>query len=73
MADEVRKLAESTKESTADIAVLTQKIQEEISKAYEDNINNMNLVSEGMKTSSEISVQINSLLNIITNVQSEGK
>ncbi|MEK3993634.1 methyl-accepting chemotaxis protein [Psychrobacillus sp. FSL K6-2365] len=71
VADEVRKLAESTKESTADIADLTQKIQEQISKAYEDNINNMNLVSEGIKTSSQTSEQINSLLNIITNVQGE--
>lgn len=71
VAEEVRKLAESTKESTADIADLTQKIQEQISKAYEDNISNMNLVSEGMKTSSETSEQINSLLLIITNVQDE--
>ncbi|MEK3978947.1 methyl-accepting chemotaxis protein [Psychrobacillus sp. FSL K6-2836] len=71
VADEVRKLAESTKESTADIADLTKKIQEQISKAYEDNISNMNLVNEGMKTSSETSEQINSLLSIITNVQGE--
>ncbi|QUG40321.1 chemotaxis protein [Psychrobacillus sp. INOP01] len=71
VADEVRKLAESTKESTADIADLTKKIQEQISKAYEDNISNMNLVSEGMKTSSETTEQINSLLSIITNVQGE--
>lgn len=31
----------------------------------------MNLVNEGMKTSSETSEQINSLLSIITNVQGE--
>lgn len=71
VADEVRKLAESTKASTADIADLTLKIQEQISGAVEDNQTNMQLVNEGIKTSSETSEQINSLLQIIQNVQGE--
>ncbi|WP_313894253.1 methyl-accepting chemotaxis protein [Psychrobacillus sp.] len=71
VADEVRKLAESTKASTADIADLTLKIQEQISGAVEGNQANMQLVNEGIKTSSETSEQINSLLQIIQNVQGE--
>lgn len=71
VADEVRKLAESTKASTTDIADLTQKIQEQILKAFEDNQTNMHLVNEGIKTSSETSEQINLLLQIIKGVQGE--
>lgn len=71
VADEVRKLAETTNASTADIADLTKKIQEQISKAVEDNQNNIELVNEGIQKSAQTSEQINSLLQIITNVQTE--
>ncbi|MEQ6357221.1 methyl-accepting chemotaxis protein [Lysinibacillus sp. M3] len=71
VAEEVRKLAENTKTSTEDIANLTKKIEEQISEAYEDNKNNMQLVTEGIKKSTETSEQINALLLMITNVQGE--
>ncbi|MEY9979290.1 methyl-accepting chemotaxis protein [Lysinibacillus sp. RC79] len=71
VAEEVRKLAENTKTSTEDITNLTKKIEEQISEAYEDNKNNMQLVTEGIKKSTETSEQINALLLMITNVQGE--
>lgn len=71
VAEEVRKLAENTKSSTEDIANLTKKIEEQISKAYEDNQNNMQLVTVGIQKSTETSEQIHALLQIITNVQGE--
>ncbi|MFJ7969871.1 methyl-accepting chemotaxis protein [Psychrobacillus sp. NPDC096389] len=73
VAEEVRKLAETTNTSTADIADLTKKIQDEITKAVEDNQNNIGLVNEGIQKSADTSEQINSLLQIITNVQEEVK
>ncbi|MEK5230472.1 methyl-accepting chemotaxis protein [Lysinibacillus sp. FSL K6-0232] len=69
VAEEVRKLAESTKTSTEDIANLTKKIEEQIGLAYEDNKNNMQLVSEGIEKSAKTSTQIDNLLQIMTNVQ----
>ncbi|WP_341301367.1 methyl-accepting chemotaxis protein [Lysinibacillus sp. FSL H8-0500] len=69
VAEEVRKLAESTKTSTEDIANLTKKIEEQIGLAYEDNKNNMQLVSEGIEKSAKTSTQIEHLLQIMTNVQ----
>ena len=71
VAEEVRKLAENTKTSTEDITNLTKKIEEQISEAYEDNKINMQLVTEGIKKSTETSEQINALLLMITNVQGE--
>jgi len=73
VAEEVRKLAENTKSSTEDIVNLTKKIEEQISEAYEDNKNNMQLVTEGLQKSTDTSEQINALLQIIMNVQGEVK
>jgi len=73
VAAEVRKLAESTKVSTEDIVNLTQKTQKQISKVYADTKNNMNLVEQGMKTSTETSEQMNMLLQMIEYVQDEVK
>ncbi|GLC88118.1 methyl-accepting chemotaxis protein [Lysinibacillus piscis] len=69
VAEEVRKLAESTKTSTEDIANLTKKIEEQVAQAYEDNKNNMQLVTEGIEKSAKTSAQIDNLLQIMTNVQ----
>ncbi|WP_342558282.1 methyl-accepting chemotaxis protein [Metasolibacillus sp. FSL K6-0083] len=69
VAEEVRKLAENTKTSTEDIANLTKKIEEQIAQAYEDNKNNMQLVTNGIEKSAATSAQIESLLHMITNVQ----
>ncbi|WP_324729753.1 methyl-accepting chemotaxis protein [Lysinibacillus fusiformis] len=73
VAEEVRKLAENTKSSTEDIVNLTKKIEDQISEAYEDNKNNMQLVTEGLQKSTDTSEQINALLQIIMNVQGEVK
>lgn len=69
VAEEVRKLAESTKTSTEDIANLTKKIEEQIVQAYDNNKNNMQLVTEGIQKSAATSTQIDQLLKMITNVQ----
>lgn len=71
VAEEVRKLAESTKSSTEDIAKLTKIIEMQIAKAYEDNKNNMDLVTVGIQKSATTSEQIDALLHMIMNVQSE--
>lgn len=71
VAEEVRKLAENTKESTGTIAHLTNKTQEQIMKVYQNTQNNMKLISEGIKTSEETSNQIDELLELISNVQQE--
>ncbi|MEK4425715.1 methyl-accepting chemotaxis protein [Solibacillus sp. FSL K6-1523] len=69
VAEEVKKLAESTKTSTEDIANLTKQIEQQIAQAYTDNKNNMQLVTEGITKSASTSSQIDHLLQIISNVQ----
>lgn len=69
VADEVKKLAESTKLSTEDIVELTKKTQEQISKVDLDTQSNMNLVVEGMKVIAKTSEEICSLLEMIQEVQ----
>ena len=68
---EVKKLAESTKNSIEDIVSLTQKTQMQIEKVHEDTKNNMALVEQGMKTSADTSDQMNTLLQLIQYVQDE--
>ncbi|MEG0384311.1 methyl-accepting chemotaxis protein [Solibacillus cecembensis] len=69
VAEEVKKLAESTKTSTEDIANLTKQIEQQVAQAYTDNKNNMQLVTEGITKSAATSSQIDHLLQIISNVQ----
>ncbi|MEK4495455.1 methyl-accepting chemotaxis protein [Ureibacillus sp. FSL W8-0352] len=69
VADEVKKLAESTKASAEDIVALTNKTQKQISKVYQDAQNNMSLVEEGIKVSEKTSEQIHRLLDMIKQVQ----
>ncbi|WP_237658429.1 methyl-accepting chemotaxis protein [Ureibacillus xyleni] len=71
VADEVKKLAESTKESTEDIVKLTKDTQLQISKVYENTKDNLKIVNQGVKKSAETSEQIYSLLKMISNVQTE--
>ena len=73
VAAEVRKLAENTKISTEDIVNLTQRTQEQIMRAYADTKNNVTLVEQGMKTSTETSEHMNLLLQMIEHVQNEVK
>ena len=67
VANEVRKLAESTAESTKNIGNLTKKIQEEIEKAYDNTKDNLHLVDEGVEIEN-ILIMIQTLQNGATNV-----
>lgn len=73
VADEVRKLAESTDESTKSIGKLINKIQEEISEAFQENQTNMKLVEKGFQKSVNTSNQIKKLLQYIHHVQKKAK
>lgn len=71
VAEEVRKLAENTKESTATIVHLTNKTQEQIEKVFQNTQNNMELIKKGIETSKETSNKIDELLELISTVQQE--
>lgn len=70
VANEVRKLAESTAESTKNIGNLTKKIQEEIEKAYENTKDNLHLVDEGVEMSADTNARIENILMMIQTLQS---
>ncbi len=70
VANEVRKLAESTAESTKNIGNLTKKIQEEIEKAYENTKDNLHLVDEGVEMSADTNARIENILIMIQTLQS---
>ncbi|AWC27562.1 methyl-accepting chemotaxis protein [Bacillus cytotoxicus] len=69
VANEVRKLAESTAESTKNIGNLTKKIQEEIEKAYENTKDNLHLVDEGVEMSADTNARIETILTMIQTLQ----
>lgn len=69
VAEEVRKLAESTKESTENISALTVQIEEQIGQAYANNQKNIVLVDEGMTKSSHTTSRIDELLSRIGEVE----
>lgn len=69
VANEVRKLAESTAESTKNIGDLTKKIQEEIEKAYENTKDNLHLVDEGVEGSTDTNARIEKILMMTQTLQ----
>ena len=69
VANEVRKLAESTAESTKNIGNLTKKIQEEIEKAYDNTKDNLHLVDEGVEMSADKNARIENILIMIQTLQ----
>ncbi|ENQ3079063.1 TPA: chemotaxis protein [Bacillus pseudomycoides] len=69
VANEVRKLAESTAESTKNIGDLTKKIQEEIEKAYENTKDNLHLVDEGVEVSADTNARIEKILTMVQTLQ----
>nr|WP_020061522.1 methyl-accepting chemotaxis protein [Bacillus sp. 123MFChir2] len=69
VANEVRKLAESTAESTKNIGDLTKKIQEEIEKAYENTKDNLHLVDEGVEVSADTNAKIENILTMVQTLQ----
>ncbi|MFD3216361.1 methyl-accepting chemotaxis protein [Bacillus tropicus] len=69
VANEVRKLAESTAESTKNIGNLTKKIQEEIEKAYDNTKDNLHLVDEGVEMSADTNARIENILIMIQTLQ----
>lgn len=71
VANEVRKLAESTAESTKTIGDLTKKIQEEIEKAYENTKDNIHLVDEGVEGSADTNSRIEKILMMIQTLQGD--
>jgi len=71
VAEEVRKLAETTNQSTSSISTLIAQIQSEITAAFDNNQHNMVLIKEGIQLSSLTAEQINHLLTNIKDVQNE--
>lgn len=71
VAEEVRKLAESTKQSAENIVSLTKDTQLQIAKVSDNTNRNMQIVEQGMQTTSETSDKIEQLLSMIDNVQGE--
>jgi methyl-accepting chemotaxis protein len=71
VANEVRKLAESTAESTKNIGNLTKKIQEEIEKAYENTKDNITLVYEGVEMSADTNAKIETILSMTNSLKED--
>lgn len=71
VADEVRKLAESTKQSAENIVSLTKDTQLQIEKVSDNTNSNMQIVKQGIQTTSETSEKIDGLLLMIEDVQTE--
>ncbi|EOR24620.1 methyl-accepting chemotaxis protein [Niallia nealsonii AAU1] len=73
VANEVRKLAETTNQSTSIISSLIKQIQTEMTDAFKNNEKNASLVDEGIQLSSLTKKHINRLMEIITQVQLDMK
>jgi methyl-accepting chemotaxis protein len=71
VASEVRKLAESTANSTMDIDALTKTIQQEINKALTETQTSLSIVNEGIQLSTDTTAKIDQILKVIGTVQTE--
>jgi len=71
VAEEVRKLAESTAESTNTISLLTQNIQHDISDSLKSTKIDLGLIEEGVQLSTSTTSKINYILKVVNHVQSE--
>ena len=71
VAAEVRKLAETTNQSTSSISSLITQMQTEVTAAFNNNQHNIDLIKEGIQLSSLTAEQINHLLANIQDVQRE--
>ncbi len=71
VAAEVRKLAESTADSTANIQTLTNTLQEEINDALEDTQKSAALVEKGIEVSNQTAEKINQILTAIEESQTD--
>ncbi|WP_246484000.1 methyl-accepting chemotaxis protein [Heyndrickxia vini] len=69
VASEVRKLAESTAESTEHISSLTQAVQIEIASSLEATQKSANLVTDGVNVSAQAATKISEVLHSIENSQ----
>lgn len=71
VADEVRKLAEMTANSTKNIAELIGKIQEETKEALSNSEKNSGAIKSGLSISKEASKQMEGIVGSLQNVQEE--
>lgn len=73
VAEEVRKLAENTATSTENISHLTNNIQTDIQQTMQTTIASTELVNEGIAISSQTTLKIDSISELVQHVQSEIK
>lgn len=73
VAEEVRKLAEETSNSSHNIMELTSAFQAEISKAVQSTMECFNLVKEGMDLGNQTTVKITEIEKVINTVSSQMK
>lgn len=71
VAEEVRKLAESTAESTSTISLLTQSIQHDIHNSIQAAKAGAELMKEGVKVSTDTTGKIDHILDVVHQVEGE--